>query len=123
MNIDIVKWEMLVLSEQGPEHALTKLVLIKLAQYHKNSGRVFPSEQRLSEELSITPKTVRKHIKLGIEGNWIKRELMGKGGQGWRQYEYNLYYPGWFDSENDDWLQGKREEIAAKREEMGWDDG
>ena len=41
ITVKVIRWEMLVLSEQGPKHALTKLVLMKLAQYKKTRGRYF----------------------------------------------------------------------------------
>ena len=70
----------------------TKIVLIQLADFHnKETGRCFPSAQRLADECEMDRTTVFRHLAILENAGLISRHSRGSGDGGRASNEYQLH--------------------------------
>lgn len=64
----------------------TKTVLLALSTYMNEHGNsCFPSQSELANFTSLTPKSVRKHLKIASDNGWIESKKHEFSGQKWRR--------------------------------------
>lgn len=87
-------WRGAVASEHGPESSTTRHVLLTLSLHmNEKGGSCFPSTRLLATETGLSRRTVETHLKDAAEDGWIRRDVHGFGGQGWKRYEYGAAFP------------------------------
>jgi hypothetical protein len=72
----------------------TKLVLYTLANYmNEHGGGCFPSIETISDDASLTKKSVIDHISFAVEDGFLEVYDAGLGKQNWRRNGYLPKYP------------------------------
>ena len=74
--------------------ATTKHVLLTLSIHMNDLGEgCFPSTVTLAKETSLSERSVITHIMLAVNHGWIRKQIHGYSGRGWKHHEYVLKWP------------------------------
>lgn len=86
-----LRWFNSVMSEAGPQKAVTRLVMAALAKHMSADGsRCYPSTRTLAIATGLSERAVCTHLELATKAGWIEVRQRSGSGQGWRS---NLYLP------------------------------
>jgi hypothetical protein len=89
----LFKWREAITSKYGPE-PLTRLILLTLSLHmNQSGGSCFPSIKTLMQETGLGNKAVIRHIRLAEKTGWIRKEICGFSGQGWKRHSYKAKIP------------------------------
>jgi hypothetical protein len=88
------KWRDLVRSEHGPRHPVTRHILHNLSTYMNTDGReCFPSIETQAVETGLSVRTIKRHLAVAEDEQWLHiYERQGKG-KAWRHYGYVARIP------------------------------
>lgn len=90
----VLRWRRAIAGPNGPRAATTRHVLLTLSIWmDDDGGSCFPSTQTIAAACALSERTVCTHLELADAAGWIRRQLRGAGGQGWRSMEYFAALP------------------------------
>lgn len=106
MTPELRRWRWLVWSERGPAGATKRAILQVLHDFYMSSpdGAIFPSVETIAAKAGITKRHAMRHLGELEAGGWLRREVRGASGQGWKRHCYTLRFPHHFDASKDEWL-------------------
>jgi hypothetical protein len=88
------QWRELVASEHGPPDPGTRHVLLTLALHMNQLGdSCFPSQDLIVKRTGLSERSVRKHLKLAQQQQWIEVRQKRRQGQAWFSHEYAAIIP------------------------------
>ena len=92
--MNLFQWRNAIASKSGPKEPTTRHVLLTISLHMNCDGEsCFPSVNTLAEETGRTKKSVIVHIEKAEKAGWIKKEIRGFSGQGWRRHKYRPNLP------------------------------
>ena len=69
----LFEWRDAIQSPAGPPNPTTRHVLLSLSTWMDLQGKsCFPTQEQIQTATGLTPKTIRKHIRLAEKQGWIK---------------------------------------------------
>jgi hypothetical protein len=91
--VNLFEWRKAIVSEYGPKPT-TRLVLLVLSLHMDKEGdRCFPSTKALERETGLSERSVCTHLIMAEKTGWIKKEVCGLSGQGWKRHKYIASIP------------------------------
>lgn len=81
------------LRDYGPNAKGFLLAMHTLRTWMNREGSAYPSQKKWANGCRQNVKTVRRHLKCAVENGWLEIASAGRGGQGWRHYEYRATVP------------------------------
>ncbi|PCI51928.1 MAG: hypothetical protein COB49_00560 [Alphaproteobacteria bacterium] len=72
----------------------TKLVLFCISTYMNDHGDgAFPSIKTLMQDASLSNRAIIDHTQIAVDAGFLKVDMHGFSGRGWRRNEYRICYP------------------------------
>lgn len=87
------EWLDLMVSGNGPKSATTRHILLVLHIHMDNTGYCFPTIATIAKESGRSTSTVKTHITIAKNTDWIKITKAKRPGQGWRRNDYQAVIP------------------------------
>ena len=84
----LFEWREAILSAKGPASTTRHILLTLAAHMGINGDSCYPSTKRLAIETGLSERCVCEHINKADKGGWIKKEIQGLTGQGWKRHSY-----------------------------------
>ena len=88
-----VRWRDAILSEHGPERAVTQHVLLVLASFMNREGVAWPGQRKLSKTSRLAQKTIMEHVAYAEAAGWIVRSFRGRGPRAGHKYQAVIPVP------------------------------
>jgi hypothetical protein len=86
--ISRVAW-LRALRDHGPPQPGVILTCFVIATYmNKNTGVAFPSQKTIAKGIRGSLKTVQRNIETARRSGWLRVQVAGRNGKGWRHYAY-----------------------------------
>lgn len=113
---ELLRYQFMIWTTQGPDTMAKKAILQVLTGFHASFEYVHPSMETIAAKIGANVKTVKRHVpELEREGWIVRRKILGSNGH--RFTLYRLRFPGWFNKETDDWLEGADERRREAQED------
>ncbi len=88
------QWRELIASENGPSDPSTRLVLLVLSLHMNQVGEnAFPAQELIAKRAGLSVRSVRTHLNLAADAEWLRIYQKAQKGKAWFVHEYMATIP------------------------------
>ena len=92
--VDRYRWQQAICSEQGPQSATARLILLAVSLHMDSDGmNAWPAQRTLAKRALVSRRSIVTHLELAERDGWVKRYAARSGGHGWRLDGYEAVVP------------------------------